>query len=282
MYTVYCHVFPNGKKYIGLTRTSVERRWGHGGNYKTCPLLFRAIKKYGWESVEHIVLAEVSSLEEAEQREREFISTYKTQDPSFGYNILPGGDVSDNCATEEMRYKLGNGWRGKQRSKVEKRKISRGVKKVFTRAESNGHFGLSHSLISRGKMSMSHTEKWANDEKRRTEASLRMIERMADSAYKAEVLERLSQYKRKPGEWKMPEQAKAKLSEQTKGKWIGDKSPCSKPVLQYTVNGDFIKRWANAGEVERAGIASRSNVSKCCRGVEHVKTVGGFVWRFEE
>ena len=42
------------------------------------------------------------------------------------------------------------------------------------------------------------------------------------------------------------------------------------------------RRWSNAGEVERAGIASRSNVSKCCCGVPHVKTVGGFVWRFEE
>lgn len=282
MYTIYCHIFPNGKRYIGMTRTSVEKRWGHGENYKTCPLMYRAIQKYGWENIEHVVLAEVPSLEEAEQKEREFVSAYRTQDPSFGYNVLPGGDVSNNCSTEEMRYKLGNGWRGKHRSENEKDKISQGVKQAFTREKSNGHFGLSHSVATREKMSMSHSEMWANDEERKAKASLRMAERMADSEYKTKVLENLSQYRRKAGEWKMPEEAKKKLSKQVKGKWLGDRSPCSKPVLQYTVEGEFVKRWDNAGEAEREGIASRSNISKCCLGKPHIKTVGGFMWKFEE
>ena len=29
-YTVYEHIAPNGKKYIGITRRKPEYRWNHG------------------------------------------------------------------------------------------------------------------------------------------------------------------------------------------------------------------------------------------------------------
>jgi hypothetical protein len=105
---------------------------------------------------------------------------------------------------------------------------------------------------------------------------------MEDPEFRAKVLENLSQYRRKPGEWAMPDEAKDKISKHNRGKWMGEKSPCSKAVLQYDLDGNFIQRWVNAGEVERAGIAGRSNISACCRGKPHVKTAGGFVWRFDE
>ena len=32
---VYCHTFPNGKKYVGITGQSPESRWGaQGSNYR--------------------------------------------------------------------------------------------------------------------------------------------------------------------------------------------------------------------------------------------------------
>lgn len=284
MYKVYCHTFPNRKRYIGITRTSLKRRWGNGANYSTCPLVNRAIMKYGWENVQHEILCEVDTLEEAEIQEQYYISLYSTQNPDKGYNILPGGDVSDNSATEEMRYKLGNGWRGKKRSEEEKEKISQGVKEVFrSRPESNGHYGLHHSDEARLKMSETHKKRWASDEKRREQASERMRKRMADPTIRKAILDNLAKCpKRKKGEWSMPDETKEKIRQANKGKWIGAKSPCSKPVLQFTKDGQFVKRWANAGEAERAGIAQRTNISKCCRNAPHVKTVAGFVWKYEQ
>lgn len=281
MFKIYCHVFPNGKRYIGITRTTTKRRWGNGENYKTCPLVYHAIKKYGWENVSHEILEEVCTIEDAEEKERYYIRHFDTQNPSHGYNVLPGGDVSENCATDEMREKLGNGWRGKHRSDEEKKKISQGVKQTFSRSESNGHFGIKASEETKAKMSKTHAERWSQNQELREKASNRMKERMADPDYKEKVVSNLEKYRRKPGEWNMPEDAKKKISQYAKGRYIGSKSPCSKPVLQYTKDGDFVKRWANAGEVERAGIALRTNVSKCCRGAAHVKTVAGFVWKFE-
>lgn len=91
MFKIYCHVFPNGKRYIGITRTTTKRRWGNGENYKTCPLVYHAIKKYGWENVSHEILEEVCTIEDAEEKERYYIRHFDTQNPSHGYNVLPGG-----------------------------------------------------------------------------------------------------------------------------------------------------------------------------------------------
>lgn len=282
MYKIYCHLFPNGKRYIGITKSTLSKRWNNGKNYATCPLVYHAINKYGWENISHEILEEVFTLEEAEERERYFIKAFDTQNPSYGYNLLPGGDVSNNHATDEMREKLGNGWRGKHRTEEEKQKISQGVKRIFSRSESNGHYGIKVSEDTKKKMSKAHCNRWALDTERREEASVRMKDRMSDPEFKERIVSNLAQYRRKSGEWNMPEEAKQKLSATMKGRFTGSKSPCSKPVLQYTVDGQFVKKWANAGEAERAGIAARSNITKCCRGAAHVKTVGGFVWKFEE
>lgn len=282
MYYIYCHTFPNEKRYVGITRTSPERRWGKGKNYSTCPLMDRAIQKYGWENIKHEVVDTAESKDEAEAKERHYIKQFMSDRPEYGYNILPGGDVADNPLTDEMRHKLGNGQRGKSRTDEEKHRISVGVKTTFSRPERNGHLGMLHSKSTRRKMSESQVKRWSDDPSLRADAAARMRQRMNDPEFRAKVSANLSKFRRKPGEWTMPEEARFKIGDRNRGKWIGEKSPCSKAVLQYDVNGEFIKRWANACEVERAGIANRSNVAKCCRGNPHVKTVGGFVWRYEE
>lgn len=53
----------------------------------------------------------------------------------------------------------------------------------------------------------------------------------------------------------------------------------SKPVLQYTLDGQFVKRWVSAKEAGRNGFL-QSMVSKCCRG-ERGKH-HGYLWRFEK
>lgn len=281
MYTVYCHIFPNGKRYIGITKTTLEKRWDNGKSYKTCPLVNRAIEKYGWENIKHEVLCVVETKEDAELQEREFIKKYNTTNPKFGYNILPGGDVATNPVTDEMRYKLGSGWRGKKRTEDEKKRIGEGVRKKFSRPEGNGHIGVKATKGTKKKMSESQKKSW-EDEKRRKEASDRMKRRMADQEYRKRILDNLAKNQRPKGTWNMEESTKKKLSQRMTGRWIGDKSPTSKPVLQYTKDGKFVKRWANAGEAERAGIAKRDGISKCCNNKPHCKTAGGFMWRFEE
>lgn len=46
----------NNKKYIGLTSKSTNDRFQNGKGYIGCTHFERAIKKYGWDSFDHIIL----------------------------------------------------------------------------------------------------------------------------------------------------------------------------------------------------------------------------------
>ena len=52
----------------------------------------------------------------------------------------------------------------------------------------------------------------------------------------------------------------------------------SKPVLQFTLDGEFVREWPSIHEVGRNGFA-QGNVSACCRG--EYKTAYGYVWRYK-
>lgn len=88
-YCVYEHIFPNGKKYIGIS-CDAEKRWRNGKGYETQPKIARAINKYGWENVKHDIIIDGISKEQAETLERYLIAELKTID--HGYNTSTGGD----------------------------------------------------------------------------------------------------------------------------------------------------------------------------------------------
>lgn len=92
-YIIYMHKNKiNGKMYIGKTCQDPEKRFGsNGSGYRNCKMFYLAIKKYGWNNFEHIVLCSNLSPEEANIKEREYIKEYKSNDTKFGYNIRTGG-----------------------------------------------------------------------------------------------------------------------------------------------------------------------------------------------
>lgn len=60
----------------------------------------------------------------------------------------------------------------------------------------------------------------------------------------------------------------------------GDKHPRSKPIIQLTLDGEFIREWSCASEVQRELGYSQSGISQVCRGIG--KTIYGYVWKFKE
>ncbi len=103
-YSVYKHVLPNGKVYIGMTvQTDVNRRWQNGYGYKSQRLFYRAIKKYGWENVSHEVISTGLSKSEAEAEEIRLIAQYHAADPKFGYNVENGGNCPGTHSDETKR-----------------------------------------------------------------------------------------------------------------------------------------------------------------------------------
>ena len=95
-YKIYVHINKiNGKRYIGQTKQSLSQRFRCGEGYKNSPKFYGAIKKYGWDGFEHILLFDKLTLEEANKKEEELIKIYDTTNDLCGYNIAYGGDNHD-------------------------------------------------------------------------------------------------------------------------------------------------------------------------------------------
>ena len=84
----------------------------------------------------------------------------------------------------------------------------------------------------------------------------------------------------------MSEEQKKKLSNAHKGKTMSEEQKkkiiesntngkLSKPVLQFSLSGEFIREWPSTAECGRNGFDS-STVAKCCRG--KLKSHKGFKW----
>lgn len=89
--TVYKHTSPDGKVYIGITKSDPDKRFNNGNGYKENELFFHDIKKYGWESFTHELLAVGLTVEEACHMEIELIREYDSTNPEKGYNMQDGG-----------------------------------------------------------------------------------------------------------------------------------------------------------------------------------------------
>ena len=90
-FTLYMHVVPNGKKYIGITKRNPKERWNGGSGYYDNEEFYSDIKKYGWGNISHKILLSNVSQQEAEEWEIKMIAEYDTTNPEKGYNFSKGG-----------------------------------------------------------------------------------------------------------------------------------------------------------------------------------------------
>lgn len=87
-WTVYAHISPNGKMYVGITSQKPENRWGNGLNpYRSNSHFCNAIRKYGWKNFKHEIIASGLTSEEAGHMEQLLIEKLDLTNPEKGYNI---------------------------------------------------------------------------------------------------------------------------------------------------------------------------------------------------
>lgn len=131
MYSVYMLISPSGKKYIGMTSQNVSQRWESGRGYAHNAHLTQAIHKHGWDAFEKVVISNNLSKTDAEKMEREYIARFNTTDRLKGYNILPGGDVSDGHS-EKTKRKISETMKRLQTPEVLAHKAEVSRNKVWT------------------------------------------------------------------------------------------------------------------------------------------------------
>lgn len=90
-YCVYIHIFPNNKSYVGLTKQLPSVRWGYNGCGYKGQLVYKAIKKYGWDNIQHIIIKDNLTFSEAQNLEVKMIEKFDSI--TNGYNISKGGSL---------------------------------------------------------------------------------------------------------------------------------------------------------------------------------------------
>jgi group I intron endonuclease len=93
---LYHAIFPNGKRYIGITRNINRRKIEHKKNINVTRYrhikLYRAINKYGFDNLIWLVADGYTDWIKLQQTERNEIAIYQTTENKFGYNTNKGGE----------------------------------------------------------------------------------------------------------------------------------------------------------------------------------------------
>ena len=149
-YCIYIHKNKiNNKIYVGQTCKNVWGRWGLNGQqycYSENNKFGKAIKKYGFENFDHIIIKENLSKEEANELEKQLIVFYD----SFknGYNSTTGGDGGGFIGHKHKKdsiikmVKKGkeNGMYGKKRPQYVKDAVRKSHAKPIEQYDLNGNF----------------------------------------------------------------------------------------------------------------------------------------------
>lgn len=159
-YILYMHKNKiNGKIYIGITN-NIKQRWrGSGSQYKPHKnrnqniRFWNAIKKYGFDNFEHIILKENLTFDEAINLEIEYIEKFKSREKEYGYNIAKGGN-GGLIYSEHPR-----GMKGKKQTDYQKQNHREWASKKENNCMTNGTviWGETHEHP-RGMKGKKHTE----------------------------------------------------------------------------------------------------------------------------
>ncbi len=152
-YCVYVHIAPSNRKYVGIS-CDPKKRWNEGRGYSKNYIFYRAIKKYGWDNIEHKILYSGLDLEEAKEIEANLISEWHLTDRKYGYNLID----TKNGVSEETRQLMsaarkGNNYcEGRELSDQTRQKISDSLKRHFSDPKNRDKLHRPHSEETKEKL----------------------------------------------------------------------------------------------------------------------------------
>ena len=256
----------NGKVYIGQTTKTLEWRWKHHCNVKSCcTYLRKALDKYG---VENFTIEQIDSAvtqDELNEKERYWIKHYNSLAPN-GYNLTSGGEHP--TVTDVTREKLSTIRKGKRPHAFDdtfRQKISEIAK---TRVgEKNPMYGRKHTEEARKRMSEVNIGRVSpNKGKKLSEETKLKISQSHKGKYVGE----------NSPNWGKPksEETKRKLSLANMNKRMGADNHKSRKVLCIETGEIF----NSIREVERIKGFSSRHISDVCRGLRN--TCHGYRWEY--
>ena len=259
----------NGMKYTGKHHYHIEGQLDP--SYHGSGVIIKNIYKKRPETLKEEYVKTCYSEEEMCSDEQYYIKFFKTLWPN-GYNLTEGGDGVIPC--EETRKKISNSLKGKPKSEEQKKKLSEASKGKTMSEESKKKI----SNANKGKYRSDETKKKISEVKKKLYSS-GMEHPMLGKHHSEEARKKMSE-----NHWDCSgenhfmfgkhhsEETKKKISNKKKG--IPNEK-CSKKILQFTLDDEFVREWESIAECERNGY-NRANICYCCQGKR--KSHKGFKW----
>ena len=319
-WTVYKHTSPSGKVYVGIS-SDINRRWAANGYYYCLAdtIFSKALRKYGWDNFQHIIVQEGLTKKEACDMEKELIAYYKAK--KLSYNITDGGEGycgkhSGEHVQHRVEARLAN-------STIDYLVIDKAFNYIVcdTEREAAEYLGGVQSNISHVlKQPIGYTFRkhyiWKHEKgapvdiesiKQQIQAALQIRkQKMSEAgkiANKLGVKARIEAVKNmSPAERKLKfghgdkrkgkhhsEETKQKISAAAKGRDMSKAiaarklrphTPTNvKPIVQYTPTGEYVNEYLSITQASVETGIIKTGISNCLVG--RSITSGGYKWQYK-
>lgn len=259
---VYLHIVPkkisnyeHDKYYVGITsQKKAEYRWKNGVGYKKNLYFYNAIQKYGWDNIEHEIVAENLTKEEAVNFEISLIKCLRSNNRMYGYNLTSGGDGSSGYVfSEEQLHKMSVSKRGKNNPFYGKKHLDK-TKKIM----SEKHYDCSGAKNPKAKpiyqfdIDFNFIKKYSSS----SDADKELGMKCSGSAA-------LQKSYTKNGYWAREED----IIDDNGNIRIRDPHlyTSKNEIFQFTKNWNYVARYISGNEAGRANNISMSNVNKAAK-----------------
>lgn len=268
IYIITCLV--SGKYYIGRAINWKDRLYGHKTKLKSNSHdnihLQNAYNLYGMENFIFELLEEYPK-EFLCSMENWWCNMLLAHNPEFGYNIAPTNPFGKLSNSEQTRKRISESKKGVSFSEQHKKNLSAGQKGKIVSEETKEklrkiHTGKTNSPEARAKLSLKHKGKILSEEHK-------------NKLKKAWI-------KRK--EIPVTQETKDKISKSLKGNKQTQKVKDavrlaqSIPIIQLTLDGEFIKTWESATKASKELNIDRNNIYKIA--TNKIKKPRKYKWRY--
>lgn len=273
-YKIYCHIFPNGKRYYGQTKQPLKNRFGANGiNYKDTPLLWNAINKYGWDNIIHELIKDNLTKEEADYYEKLYIKEYKTNKREYGYNMTMGGEGNSLYDYKEIyEYYL-----KEKNVKNTAQKFNCSEVTIVKALQEYGITGVERIKNSAGKYHLRDIHSYS--------LSGEYIESFNSIGEAAKALNIIHTNIIKAAQGERKSAGGRRWSYEKVDKlntyFYQGKTNKIKPIEQYSLQGDYIATFPSASSAaESLGKkGGESNILRTCKG--QFKQSYGYIWKYK-
>ncbi len=247
-YSVYRHISPSGKSYIGITRQEPERRFQNGYGYRTQIAFSRAIDKYGWENFKHEILEKNLTEKEACEKESYYIEKVYNSIAPNGYNTREGGTTGRITVMPVLQY-----YKGTPVNFFESITIA------------SNELGIAQKTI-----------------------TIHCGEENAVNGYYFSKLDRIAPYNIPGEYWEMHDEKHLKamkgvIAADTHDKTVSRNKNTARAINQYDLHGHFIRTFSSIIEAQKYiegsdGGAIHAAVNPNREGY----TAYGYIWKYDE